>query len=130
MLGGEIIIKGMDLLRKWKKDNKVNDVNLATLEVMMTKADNENNLNWEKLKIQTEKSKADVEKINLENDKLAFEIKKMKESQLFTTINQVNSNVQSKPIWTMWPGTRNTCDLPKPQCQKWSQISKQPMMCL
>ena len=73
-----MILRFLDLIRKWKKDLAIKEINWDKLENQVKEFDIKNNQEWEKLKILKERS-------NLENEKLKIEIAKLKKYDLFFT---------------------------------------------
>ena len=73
-----MILGFLDLIRKWKKDLAIKEINWDKLENQVKEFDIKNNQEWGKLKIIKERS-------NLENEKLKIEIKKLKKDDLFFT---------------------------------------------
>ncbi len=73
-----MIIKLVDQIRRWKKDNNDKDLDWSNLEFLANQFDAQNQIEIEKMELLKERS-------NLENEKLKIEIEKMKSKKLFTT---------------------------------------------
>lgn len=70
-----MILKTVEIVRKFRKDNKDGEFKWADLEALIEQRDEENKIEWERLKLMSEKSK-------LENEKLELEIQKLKDNKI------------------------------------------------